>query len=122
MAVNAGFRYRSTQPTSLNLMAVRFHLLLFKFNPYRGWEGFFWSPPGFTWGYSHSTPIGVGKVFSGPPQVSPGAIHIQPLSGLGNYVIALYFTQSGNAIDVQVFFPKAAATRIAFLFAVVKKT
>ncbi len=29
---------------------------------------------------------------------SPLALNIQPLSGLGNYVIALYFTQSGNAI------------------------
>ena len=41
---------------------------------------------------------GWGNFFSFLPQVSPGAIHIQPLSGLGSYVIFLYFTQSGNAI------------------------
>jgi hypothetical protein len=44
-------------------------------------------------------PFGVGSFFFYIlPQVSPGAIQIQPLSGLKSYVIVLYFTQSGNAI------------------------
>jgi len=42
------------------------------FNPYRGCLWVLIPPPGFTWGYSHSTPIGV------------------------EYVIALYFTQSAK--------------------------
>jgi len=45
------------------------------FNPYRGCFG------------------GVNS-----PQVSPGAIHIQPLSGLERYFTALYFIQAENAI------------------------
>jgi hypothetical protein len=46
----------------------------------------------------HSSPIGFGGGFFRPPLVSPGDIYIQPLSGLGSYAIALYLTQSGNAI------------------------
>jgi hypothetical protein len=47
-------------------------------------------------------PFGVEPFFR-IPQVSPGAIQIQPLSGLDNYVIYLmYFTQSGNAISIRL--------------------
>ncbi len=35
---------------------------------------------GFTWGYSYSTPTGLA-LYLPLPQVSPGAIHIQPLRG-----------------------------------------
>jgi len=58
----------------------RFHLGLFTFNPFGvGEVGSIFSP-GFTWGYSHSTPLGLG-LLELSPQVSPGAIHIQPLWG-----------------------------------------
>jgi hypothetical protein len=53
---------------------VKYYSNLFTFNPYRGCLGGGISPPGFTWGYSNSTPLGLG-------------------------VIALYLTQSENAID-----------------------
>ena len=64
-------------PPSLTL--PRFHLGLFIFNPFRV-EAVGWFPPGFTWGYSYSTPSGL-RPLVGFPQVSPGAIHIQPLQG-----------------------------------------
>jgi hypothetical protein len=59
----------------------RFHLGLLIFNPFGVAVGSNVSP-GCTWGYSNSTPLGLGPS-SALPQVSPGAIHIQPLRGWG---------------------------------------
>ena len=83
----------------LNLMALKFSLRLFTFNPF----GVGALSPGSTWGYSYSTPSGlalyhnkthrfhlwlftfnpfrVGALPQQNPQVSPVAIHIQPLQG-----------------------------------------
>jgi hypothetical protein len=101
------------KPTGFTKAIIsRSELLRFIFNPFRGCA-FFTEPTGFTCGYSYSTPFGVDASFVKPtgftcgysystpfgvislrellrlarlsqnPQVAPGAIHIQPLSGLG---------------------------------------
>ena len=102
-----GFTWGYSYSTPLGLAGIRylfprFHLGLFIFNPYGvgrysipfpqvspgaihiqplwGWQVFDTFSPGFTWGYSYSTPLGLthSPTF---PQVAPGAIHIQPLRG-----------------------------------------
>jgi len=89
---------------SLSRPSPRFHLGLFTFNPFGvgaymipkpqvppvalniqplwGWSIYDTKTPGSTWGYSHSTPLGLGP-FPAIPQVPPGAIHYSHSTPLG---------------------------------------